>query len=208
MKQILIATGNPSKYNLYFNILKNLSDRKIISLRDLNMKIDVDEPYESEEENARHKAQIYNKKTGHVVICDDTGLYFENVPSCIQPKSHVNRVCGESSSDEEIIKYYANLTQKYGEKKGKFYYLNGYYLKTIVVTNGLETKIFKYKVNKIFTNKVCDKRNVGYPLDSITITPDFNKYTVELTDEENFKLMEISNEQVLEFFKENLEYFK
>ena len=38
-----------------------------------------------------------------------------------------------------------------------------------------------------FVDKPCEKRNPGYPLDSISIVPEFNKYLVELTEEEKTK---------------------
>lgn len=39
-----------------------------------------------------------------------------------------------------------------------------------------------------FVDKPCDKRNPGYPLDSISIIPEFNKYMLDLTEEEKRKL--------------------
>ena len=53
-------------------------------------------------------------------------------------------------------------------------------------------------------NKIHSKRNEGYPLASISIVPEYNKYTVELTDEENIKLEEKNNYLLLDFIRKNL----
>lgn len=49
-------------------------------------------------------------------------------------------------------------------------------------------------------DKPCEKRNPGYPLDSITIMPEFNKYLVDLSEEEKkiYKSKENIN-KVVEF---------
>ncbi|MDD3896149.1 MAG: hypothetical protein PHX19_03650, partial [Bacilli bacterium] len=52
---------------------------------------------------------------------------------------------------------------------------------------------------KIFVNEVNEKRNVGYPLDSISITPEYDKYTVDLTAEENNLLNDKCNKEIYEF---------
>ncbi len=208
MKKILVATNNRSKLELYKNILNNIVKNEIICLKDINLVLSVEEPFDSERENAIYKAKEYSKASGCVVICDDTGLYFKGVPDSIQPKTKVSRINGEKASDEEIIAYYKTLVEKYGYEKDGVKFLDGFYLKTIALGFENNIKCFQYKVHKLFTNKVLSQRNIGFPLDSMSITPEFNKYTVELTNEDNFKLMEITNSQVLDFFKENIKVFQ
>ena len=49
-------------------------------------------------------------------------------------------------------------------------------------------------------NKPCEKRNPGYPLDSMTIVPEFNKYLVELTEKDKMKYKKQDNiDDVIEF---------
>ncbi|MBK8031790.1 MAG: non-canonical purine NTP pyrophosphatase [Chloroflexi bacterium] len=45
-----------------------------LSLRDVNVNLDVPEPYETFTENAEHKAREYAKLTGMVTLTDDSGL--------------------------------------------------------------------------------------------------------------------------------------
>ena len=55
----------------------------------------------------------------------------------------------------------------------------------MVIYNGKERKEYSWsKSHFYFVDKACDKRNPGYPLDSISIMPEYNKYFVELTQEE------------------------
>lgn len=49
------------------------------------------------------------------------------------------------------------------------------------------------------------KRNLGYPLDSISIVPEFNKYLVELTEEEKAKNNSKNNDdEVIKFIVDNI----
>lgn len=53
-------------------------------------------------------------------------------------------------------------------------------------------------------DKPCKKINRGYPLDSISIIPEFNKYLAELTDKEKEEYRKKDNiEEVAKFVVEN-----
>ena len=71
--------------------------------------------------------------------------------------------------------------------------------------NGVE-KYSWSKDNFYFVDKPSEKRNQGYPLDSISIIPDYNKYLVELTDEEKteYKNKNNSENTVIEFIENSL----
>ena len=78
-----------------------------------------------------------------------------------------------------MIQYYTNLVKKHGGK------LTAKWVYGMVIYNGKEVQKYTWsKSNFYFVDKPCNKRNPGYPLDSISIVPEFNKYLVELTDEE------------------------
>ena len=74
----------------------------------------------------------------------------------------------------------------------------------MAIYNGSETKQFTWsKENFYFVDKPCEKRNPGYPLDSISIMPEYNKYFVELTQEE--KKSKTNNEDnVIDFIVNSL----
>lgn len=67
--------------------------------------------------------------------------------------------------------------------------------------NGKETNEYSWsKGHFYFIDKPCEKRNPGYPLDSISIMPECNKYFVDLTEEDKNKNQKDYNEdEVIEF---------
>ncbi|MDO5569360.1 MAG: non-canonical purine NTP pyrophosphatase [bacterium] len=197
-KTVLFATHNPSKLQLYKNMLRD-QNYELIGLNDINIDYNVEEIGKDSKEIAIKKVKEYNKLTDYITISEDTGLYFENIKEEEQPGINVNTINGIKLSEEERINYYTNLINKYGGK------LNGFWKKDIAICdkNG-KVYTFEYKINKIFVNKIHNKRNIGYPLDSISITPEYNKYTVELTDEENEQLNNMCNKEIYCFLTEIL----
>ena len=93
-----------------------------------------------------------------------------------QPGTHVRRVNGKELNDDEMIEYYCNLVKEYGWSKSNFY----------------------------FVDKPCEKRNLGYPLDSISIMPGCNKYFVDLTEEDrNANKENYKEDDVIDFIVNN-----
>mgnify|MGYP000487215521 CR=1 FL=1 len=103
-------------------------------------------------------------------------------------------------NDDEMIEYYTNLVKQYGGK------LTAKWVYGMVVYNGKETKEYTWsKKHFYFIDKPSEKRNPGYPLDSISIMPECNKYFVELTDEDKKQNKENYNDDdVIEFIVNSL----
>lgn len=76
----------------------------------------------------------------------------------------------------------------------------------MAIYNGKETKTHTWsKDHFYFIDKPSIQRNPGYPLDSISIIPEFNKYLVELTEEERKSYKEQkSTEGVVDFITKNI----
>ena len=94
-----------------------------------------------------------------------------------------------------MIEYYTNLVKEYGGK------LTAKWVYGMVICNkdGVE-KYSWMKDHFYFVEKPCKKRNQGYPLDSISIIPEFNKYLVELTEEDKEQYKEKDNiEDIIKF---------
>ncbi len=71
---LLIGTSNPGKLREYAVLLAELPV-KLLSLRDVGLdSLEVEEPYETFEENAAQKAKVYAKASGLIAVADDTGL--------------------------------------------------------------------------------------------------------------------------------------
>lgn len=73
MSKIIVATGNEGKMVEIRNILKDL-DIELLSLKDADIDVDVEENGKTFEENAIIKAEAICKLTGEIVMADDSGL--------------------------------------------------------------------------------------------------------------------------------------
>lgn len=176
--KVLFATTNPAKVKKYRDGLqKNGID--LITINDLDVKVEVNENGKNALENAFIKAKTYYDATGIVSIGMDNNLFIEGLPEEKQPGTHVRRVNGKTLTDDEMIEHYTSLVKEYGGKViAKWVY-------GMVIYDGKDTKEFSWsKSNFYFLDTPCNKRNPGYPLDSIAFVPEFNKYLVELTPEE------------------------
>ena len=197
--KVLFATTNPAKVKKYKKALEE-KGIELITIKDLDFKLNINENGKNATENAYIKAKAYYDATKITTIGMDNCLFIEELPEEKQPGTHVRRVNGKELTDEEMIKYYTNLIKKYGEK------LTAKWIYGIVIYNGKEAKKYTWsKSNFYLIDKPCKKRNPGYPLDSISVMPENNKYWLELTDEEKRKSKEQDNkDEVVEFIVNNI----
>ena len=176
--KILFATTNPAKVKKYAD---ELSKKKVelFTLKDLNLNLPVEENGKDAIENACIKAKAYYEESGITTIGMDNTLFIEELPEEKQPGTHVRRINGKELNDEQMIEYYTNLVRQNGGK------LTVKWIYGMAICNGKEIKTYTWsKDHFYFVDKPCELRNPGYPLDSICLIPEFNKYLVELTDEE------------------------
>lgn len=186
--EVLFATTNPAKIKSYKEKLEE-HGIKVLTLKDLDLNIDVEETGKTAIENACIKAETYGKIAKKITIGIDTNLFFENLPEDRQPGTHVRRVNGKTLTDEEMIKYYKNLAKEHGGK------LIANWVNGIAIYNGKEIKTYSFSKNKFYlVDKESKKRHPGYPLDSISIIPEFNKYLTDLTEEEKEQREKEQNE--------------
>jgi hypothetical protein len=94
-----------------------------------------------------------------------------------------------------MIEYYINLVKEYGGK------LTAKWVYGMVICT--ENNVEKYSWSKehfYFLDKQCEKINPGYPLDSISFVPKYNKYLVEVTEEDKKQDTEKDNtDEIIEF---------
>lgn len=77
--KILIATGNPGKFEELKSHFADLPF-EFVSLKDVGLDtIDLEEPYDTTWENAVHKAKFFGKKSGLVTISEDTAFYVDKL---------------------------------------------------------------------------------------------------------------------------------
>lgn len=192
--KLLFATTNPAKVRKYKDELEKRGI-ELITLKDLDINIEVEENGKNAIENAYIKAKAYYDATKIPTIGMDNNLFIEELPEEKQPGTHVRRINGKELNDDEMIEHYRKLVKEYGGK------LTAKWVYAMVICSDKGTKEYTWnKSHFYFTDKVSKKRNPGYPLDSMSIMPQVNKYFVDLTDEDKDKIGKENNEDgVIEF---------
>lgn len=176
--KVLFATKNPAKVKKYKDELEK-NGIELITAKDIEKDINVDESGKNCVENAYLKAKTYYEETGIISIGMDNTLFIEELPEEKQPGTHVRRVNGKELSDDEMIEYYTSLVSEYGGKvTAKWVY------GMVVYGDNLCEKFTWNKDEFFMVDKISEIRNPGYPLDSISIDKYVNKYFVELTKED------------------------
>ena len=126
MKQIVIATNNYGKVKEIKQILKNY---EILTLKEVNCKIEVEENQQTFEENAKKKAKEISENIKMPCIADDSGLCIKALSDW--PGVHTARFLGEKATpkqrNEAILEKMKNL--KGEERKAKVICVTAYYEK-------------------------------------------------------------------------------
>ena len=200
MKQIIFATTNESKAKRFSKGLKE-HGIEVLSLKDIDMKLDVEEDGTTAIENALIKARECYRLTKKPCMGMDDTLYMEGVPEDRQPGLFVRRVNGKSLTDEEAIDYYTNLVKEYG-KDGK---INCKWVYGLAVINekGEEATYSWSKDDFYMVDNPSDKINTGYPLNSISKYKKLDKYFTDVTDED-MKLLEVNEDDVVDFIASHI----
>lgn len=209
--RVLIGTTNPSKVKRFKELLSGC-DVEFYTLRDLGIDGEPEEQGSTPEENAIIKAKFYGQFFDRV-ICNDSGLYFDELPldDVRQPGLNIRTPNGSRRlDDEEMIEYYSNLVHSLGGRTLAFY-LDG----IAVYSKG---RVYSFMENNETTrlsafymvDKPTDKRHVGWPLDSISINKNTLTYFTDKGDnkydstDENIMLGEYRM-RLIEFLKKALE---
>ncbi len=197
--KVLFATTNPAKVKKYREELKK-REIELLTINDLEINLNVEETGKNALENAYIKAKAYYDETHITTIGMDNNLFIEELSEEEQPGTHVRRINGKTLTDDEMIEYYTNLVRTHGGK------LTAKWVYGMVIYNGKEKKEYTWcKDHFYFIDKPCKKRNPGYPLDSISIIPELNKYFLDLTEEEKKQKKDNnSDNEVINFLINNI----
>lgn len=199
MKKVLFATENESKAKRFKDgLLKN--NIEIITVNDLEKKLDIEENGKDAIGNALIKARAYANVYDLPVFAMDDNLYIEKIPDDKQPGMYVRRVNGKRLNDDEMIKYYSNLASVYGDN-GKLTCRWVYGI--AVINNGIESTYTWSKENFYIVDKPSNKVNPGYPLNSISINKKLNKYFTDITKDDKKDIKEDESD-VIDFLCKNL----
>ena len=185
--KVLFATTNPAKVKKYKAELEKRGI-ELITLKDVDVKLNVVESGKNALENAYIKAKAYYDVLKMPTIGMDNNLFIEELPEEKQPGTYVRRVNGKELNDEEMIEHYTQLVRENGGK------LTVKWVYGMVVCSEKGTSQYTWhKAHFYFVDKPCQTRNPGYPLDSISIVPEFNRYLAELTPEDKIEYKKKDN---------------
>ena len=199
MKKILFATGNMAKVNRFLDglLAKNI---QILTLKDIDININIEENGKDAIENALIKARAYYEKTKIPTLAMDDTLYLENVPINKQPGMYVRRVGGKTLSDDEMISYYSALAKEYGNN-GK---LTARWIYGMALINNGEEHTYTWNKDDFYiVSTPSNIINPGYPLNTISINKKLNKYFTDMTVEDKLEVKEDESD-VIEFISTNI----
>ena len=171
--RILFATTNPAKAKKYREQLAE-DGIELITIKDLDEEIDINENGKNTTENAIIKAKAYYYKIKSPVLVDDSGLIIDKLPPEKQPGVFVRRYNGKRLSDEEMIELYSKeLKEVGGESTGAFVIS----IAIVDEEGNIHTKETKHK--RLFVSKPDINRVPGYPLSSLIYDKETNMYMTE-----------------------------
>ena len=209
--KVLIGTTNPSKVKRFEDLLSGY-DIEFYTLKDFDINAEPDEKGSTPEENAIIKAKYYSQYFD-VVICNDSGLYFNEIPltDSRQPGLNIRTPDGINRlDDEKMIEYYSKLISSLGGKVTAFY-LDGIavYNKGKIASfmdNGETTKTESFYM----VSTESPRRHKGWPLDSLSINKATNKYFVDYKESESKDNIFVNDyrSKIVKFLTDSLELDK
>ena len=99
MYELLFATNNAHKVQEIQPLMPD--DIKVLSLKDAGINVEIDEPYDTLEENAIEKASVIHALTGKNCFSEDTGLEVKGLNGA--PGVRSARYSGEKATHAENI---------------------------------------------------------------------------------------------------------
>lgn len=167
MEAFIFATNNQHKVDEVKSILGNRFS--IVSLKEAGIDIDIPEPHNTLEENAREKSEVIFKLTGKNCFSEDTGLEVAALNGAPGVKSA--RYAGDVANSEDNIN---KLLFEIGTNKKR-----EAHFKTIIslMLNGIE-----YQFEGICEGIILDKRRggSGFGYDSVFVPKGSNKSFAEM----------------------------
>lgn len=190
MKKVVIATNNPGKIKEIKEILK---DYEILTLKDMNCEIEVEENQDTFEGNAMKKAKEIANVLKMPVIADDSGLCIDILKGW--PGVHTARFLGENATQEQRNNAILEKMKKEQKRTARVICCMAYYEDGNFILGKGEVE------GKIATKK---RGKNGFGFDEIFELPNGKTFAELTLDEKN----QISHRKLaLQDLKENLQKF-
>ena len=201
MKQVIFATSNPSKVKRFADGLLN-EGIQLLCLKDLDLKLDIEENGQTAIENALIKARACYKLTHKSVIGMDDTLYMEGVPLERQPGLFVRRINGKTLNDEELLKHYISIVKEYGvDGKVDCKWIYGL---AVINENGEESVYTWFKDNFYMVDVPSEIKHPGYPLNSISKYKVIEKYFTEVSEDDK-RCISVDESDVIQFIVDHMQ---
>ncbi|MBX2930530.1 MAG: RdgB/HAM1 family non-canonical purine NTP pyrophosphatase [Chitinophagaceae bacterium] len=192
MIQLIFATNNQHKVNEIKTIIGN--PFHVISLHDAGIDIDIQEPYDTLQENASEKSRVIYQLTNQNCFSEDTGLEVEALNG--EPGVKSARYAGEEKHFQENINKLLKNLANIDNRKAQF--------RTVVslILNGKE-----YIFEGICKGRIIEKEKgtSGFGYDPIFIPDGSNKTFAEMTIEEKnlYSHRKKAIQQLINFLSQN-----
>ena len=191
MNELIFATNNENKVSEVKVILEG--KYQILSLKEAGIEIDIPEPFDTLEDNAKEKARVIYQLTNQNCFSEDTGLETESLNG--EPGVKSARYAGESRSFEKNIDKLLDKLENKNNRKAQF--------RTVIclIMNGKE-KVFE----GICKGTIIAERRGGWGFgyDPVFIPDGSAKTFAEMTMEEKntFSHRKKAMEKLVAFLKE------
>ncbi len=176
--KLLIGSGNPGKIERWKNYLDGI---ELITPKDLDLNLEINEGMTSLKENSILKAGIYAKESNYPSLSEDTGLFIEELGG--RPGVAARRWGGElpdNVSDEDFKEFVKNKISHLENPNAYFKsvisiaYPNG---RTESITQKIEGVLDKSRLED-------DSFTKGFPLSAVFVFNSTGKTWVEMNLEE------------------------
>ncbi len=193
---LVAATRNPAKARRYQSLLAQFA-RQVVSLDEVGVAASAPESGETAEENARLKAQFYARACGQAVFSDDAALYVDFLPPERQPGVHVRRLNGrDDASDEQLLAHWESLVAQAPAalRAGRWH------VAFCLARPGGSAHTFTLDLPRVFFSPSSSLRIPGWPLNSLSGPPDFNRPSSELSPAELQQADLVIDRAITDFF--------
>ena len=186
---VFFPTNNIGKYNRYKSAFRNKNinyKRYYVDQNNNEIKINVIEDGQTQEENAEKKAkQYYDEyikyigKRGFAIISTDEALYIDGLKDDEQPGMYVrrlNKAKADRATDEEVLSNYTEIVRKLGgEVKARWKY-------SLVMFDGFNYHYYNWEEPVLLSDTPHYPMTQGYVLNNITIVKKECKNLIMLSD--------------------------
>lgn len=192
MHSIIFATNNKNKVDEIRAVLKD--GFQIISLKEAGIEIDIPEPYDTLEENAREKSNTIYALTGKDCFSEDTGLEVAALDN--EPGVKSARYAGDDNDFKRNIEKLLQKMDGIDKRQAQF--------RTVIsfIMQGMEYQ-FEGICRGTITNTESGTNGFGY--DAVFVPEGSTKTFAEMTmDEKNkFSHRKKATEKFVQFLKEH-----